>query len=389
MNRFIGIFIALERLILLWDPVAEFMNRLHQSFPLEGKKDLIVQLCSIAAPIAKISLEAQNGNKPISYFSVLRLHALKSTLMDLESPLRHFEYCRENRLTIPHSNMHSLAIQTRKMVAEGLNSRFFCRYNEKSKNSLIMETQMFLHPNFKNLNSFMKMFEVQLPQNVAKQQVQKIQKRIEKTIYDVGHKISNLRSSNIPTSQPEITWSQSSFQDLLSDVEVQLSSSLNISDLHSEIDTYIQGHWHLTMEDCPLTWWKNKKDEFPTLSLVARSFFGLPNSSGSIELDFGVAGKMVTRFRHSLSGKTVEMCQVISRNRQLVDLKTVPVLSAEEGVTCLPESPEASEGRHPILSTTFSGEPEFEDEFYQHLDSLYWSMLQNDRFLLQNESFRV
>lgn len=58
--------------------------------------------------------------------------------------------------------------------------------------------------------------------------------------------------------------------------------------------------------DNPLAWWQTYGEEFPILSVLARSYFAIPASSVPCEQLFSIAGNVITKNRNSLAPVTVQ-----------------------------------------------------------------------------------
>lgn len=87
-----------------------------------------------------------------------------------------------------------------------------------------------------------------------------------------------------------------------------------------------------------LKFWQVQSLRFLNLTVIAAAVFGAPASAGAINVDFGEAGRMITASRTGLSATFVEMVQVISRNKKLVDFGQVIALHRDQTKNCIPKS---------------------------------------------------
>lgn len=97
-----------------------------------------------------------------------------------------------------------------------------------------------------------------------------------------------------------------------------------------EFDEYMKNDVSKEEQTNILYFWKINVNEYPNLSVVAAAFFGIPSSAARIEVDFGVAKRMITGDRTSLSAESIEMCQVVARNKNLLNLGQVNSIKPEK-----------------------------------------------------------
>ena len=67
-----------------------------------------------------------------------------------------------------------------------------------------------------------------------------------------------------------------------------------------------------------MAWWRDHKDMFPTLSVVARSVLGFPVSAAAIERDFSIGGHILTAPRARMLPERLEMLLFLKANISLV-----------------------------------------------------------------------
>lgn len=76
--------------------------------------------------------------------------------------------------------------------------------------------------------------------------------------------------------------------------------------LQLEIEDYMEEEVIGESED-PLIWWKENASRFPTLSLLAKKYFGTPATSVPCERLFSIAGEVISKKRNRLSVGQAEM----------------------------------------------------------------------------------
>lgn len=71
-----------------------------------------------------------------------------------------------------------------------------------------------------------------------------------------------------------------------------------------ELTRYLQAtEMHIS---CPLTYWKERAQEFPKLAMLARRYLGLPASTGSVERMFSIGGIIGRCRRSKMTIETME-----------------------------------------------------------------------------------
>jgi hypothetical protein len=87
----------------------------------------------------------------------------------------------------------------------------------------------------------------------------------------------------------------------------------NFDDVQRELSEYMK----LRVENvsaCPLQWWREHKQFFPGLAVVARSFLCLPATSAAVERFFSASGLTISHLRTRLSSETVEQLLFLKLN---------------------------------------------------------------------------
>ena len=70
------------------------------------------------------------------------------------------------------------------------------------------------------------------------------------------------------------------------------------------------------MSTCPLTWWREQKEEdaYPNLEVMARQYLGCPASSASVERLFSRVGVAFSDKRKSAGSATLESIMFAKEN---------------------------------------------------------------------------
>lgn len=84
-------------------------------------------------------------------------------------------------------------------------------------------------------------------------------------------------------------------------------------------------------------WRKKNICRFKYICRAIGAYFGVPSSAGGIECDFSFAKHLLTGERSTLSASFTEMIHMVDRNKHLVDLKTVPILSLQKAKKVQPD----------------------------------------------------
>jgi hypothetical protein len=85
----------------------------------------------------------------------------------------------------------------------------------------------------------------------------------------------------------------------------QTETLKNLGDVQRELAEYMR----FPVEGvgaCPLQWWRDHKQFFPGLAVVARDYLCLPATSAAVERFFSVSGLTISSLRSRLSSETVE-----------------------------------------------------------------------------------
>jgi hypothetical protein len=110
--------------------------------------------------------------------------------------------------------------------------------------------------------------------------------------------------------------------------------------INSEVTRYLQEEpTNLDIGE----FWKGKQFSYPYLSRAARIILGCPPSAGAIEWDISGAGLIVTSRRTRLLASNIEMSHFVNRDKNLVKLNQVALLSKEEAQRAVPKNVEVAD----------------------------------------------
>ena len=73
-----------------------------------------------------------------------------------------------------------------------------------------------------------------------------------------------------------------------------------------EIDRYVKAKLVFKSDESVLSWWKKWSINYPKLSILARSLFGIPDSSCSSERIFSATGRILEERRQNLNDGTID-----------------------------------------------------------------------------------
>jgi hypothetical protein len=85
-----------------------------------------------------------------------------------------------------------------------------------------------------------------------------------------------------------------------------------------EIDRYVKAKLIFKSDESVISWWKKWSINYPKLSMLARSLFGIPASSCSSERIFSAAGRILEERRQNLNDDTVDDILFIRNFKKLV-----------------------------------------------------------------------
>ena len=315
-------------------------------FPLEGKRDTVVELFSLVKPIGDIITMAQCTSYPSGIDVYLALCRLKTTILLDDSPLPLFDHARsstEPLVVRPSSQLTTLTVSTRKGLFEAMKKRFYSGYNGTPR-SLVLESQVFLHPLYRNLRC--------LNSILSSEDANKKREEFYSYIFHLCKKVGvepvqiykEERESN-PRKLLRLSNAKGTFfdfggfgesQDAIDD-EPKVATPDTI--IHDEIKLYLK-HEKVKSSDVSsqtlLSWWRKNQSRFPTLSAVARSVLGHPASSTQIERDFGTAGTLLSGKRSRMDSTFVEMSLYLRCNFRLIPT-TVQEISVENWKEKIPK----------------------------------------------------
>ena len=109
-----------------------------------------------------------------------------------------------------------------------------------------------------------------------------------------------------------------SFMDFMTSVshlQAPAPATAPVPVVKSEAKRYLQMP-DATMSDDVLEWWAKNEEQFPTLSVMARQYLGVPATSASAERLFSIAGRAFDDVRQSMKEEMLEMLMWARVNRE-------------------------------------------------------------------------
>ncbi|OWY97580.1 LOW QUALITY PROTEIN: hypothetical protein PHMEG_00031858 [Phytophthora megakarya] len=247
------------------------------------------------------------------------------------------------------------------------------------KSSFISEIQLFLHPNFNQLD-VLKDRTAMSPKTYRRAQ------RRKDAVYDKLHALMKTVVVNevdgmlniFPVPPPAV----------FSDDLVELFSNATNEPIAPEQQQHINEsrveqelqHWFVTpttlrrtdegKPESVLSFWKHQQQSgtFRFLPLAPRIIYAIPVSSAQIERDFGVARRMVTFQRSSIAPHNIDMSILLSCNREYVDLTQFDKISTADARSHIPGhvlvtmDPDDNVDYEEIVNGYFSGDSATEDD---------------------------
>ena len=70
----------------------------------------------------------------------------------------------------------------------------------------------------------------------------------------------------------------------------------------------------IPFNQCPFSWWLNKKNKYPVLAKMARIFLAIPATSTSSERLFSDAGNLLTSKRSRIDSELFKRMMFLKRN---------------------------------------------------------------------------
>ncbi|OWY98218.1 hypothetical protein PHMEG_00031068 [Phytophthora megakarya] len=155
-HRFLGFTRVIRRILCLWDAlVAWYGERLSKPqregkeppspFPLSHGHDSLIQLLSMLEPITDLNRRAQ-GETANQVEVLLTMFNLRLTTLNVTSALRDYRSTPDNNMYFRPDQLMPVMANTPKLLFP------LHRQKKMLKCSFISEIQLFLHPNFKQLD---------------------------------------------------------------------------------------------------------------------------------------------------------------------------------------------------------------------------------------------
>lgn len=353
--RFIGAVATLERILLLWTCLEKlYSTYFGEQFPLSGKKEIIQQVCAILNRIKLIQEHSQTSSHPVACTTLLLLLEFEAKQLQSESDIK-----LPNGETIECTNVHLVVRQFRQLLSDALNKRFFDRYRKwhacdstrgsgAPATSNLLEMATVMHPSYKRLSCLDGIVKRRTHAEFHNR-ISAIQEDVKRSIHEkVISLATRVANSKGPPSKPQrhIRFDQetSDEEDFLADKFV--NAAINDTDINTPVLGNFEKYMHeigksgRSSQSEILLWWKDKSHEFPYFSEVARCLLGVMASSGTVELDIGIAGMYLPRSRLSMSTQNLEMKLFIKRNEDLLDWNRIKQIAGDNISAHLPEAPD-------------------------------------------------
>jgi hypothetical protein len=86
----------------------------------------------------------------------------------------------------------------------------------------------------------------------------------------------------------------------------------------NEVEEYLKED-KIPFNQCPFNWWLNKKNKYPVLAKMARTFLAIPATSTSSERLFSDAGNLLTSKRSKIDSELFKRMMFLKRNATKVE----------------------------------------------------------------------
>lgn len=353
--RFLGALKTLQRILIVW-PCLQKVYEQHfgEDFPLSGCHDMIIQVCPILSKLQNIQENSQTSCDPVAATTLIKLLEFERTILCIGEPIP-----INDGMVVAGANVHPDVDLFRKNLREALNKRFFNRYRTahptdsirgagSPATSNLFEMCTVMNPSFKRLSC--------LDGIIAKRTHQEYAENLELVRVEVKAKIHDkvlALATKVAKSKKSCSSTQRHihFTELESDDEVcELADAFTLNAIRDTVvaapilgnfERYLHeiGQRKQTSAKELLAWWKNKSAEYPFLSQVARCLLGVKASSGTVELDIGIAGMYLPKNRLSMSSQNLEMKLFIKRNEIFLDWNQIKCIEANNLAPYLPPAP--------------------------------------------------
>lgn len=239
-------------------------------------------------------------------------------------------------------------------LLNGLDKRFFNRYCIESKNergagspsdSMLLEMATVMHPAYKQLSFLDKIISERNVNTGTLDSLSHVKALIHKQVIDLAIKVANTMDIiPIPATRKLAFEKERDEIDPLADKfdGMEITSNTNTEAMIMlEFDKYLHEVGDRSRENQGeiLNWWKMRVNKLPHFSQVARCLLATEASSGTIELDFGIASHFVTKNTMSVSNENIEMKLFIVRNQHYLDWNDIDSIPRENLESFSPQTP--------------------------------------------------
>ena len=281
------------------------------------------------APVADLITSAQGGKHPGTPSVILKIVALRATILNSEEPLEIIDPAIKPagiQQCIAPCNLHPVTQETRRKLFHAIDVRFLQRYSSMTDRSPMLDCCAFLYPPFSKLPYVNFILSTNVPSSDACT-VEYVRTTTEKEIMKqaLAHLKAKQQEGNASSTAAILAGASGvgKFSKDRAGACHLVDTSLSLlfgpqSEPESAVDAHIPPHIAIMQEIqrykaedinvsqcCPeesdvLKYWRLKKAEYPTLAIIARAFLGFAVSAAGIERDFCSAGSTITVRRNSL-----------------------------------------------------------------------------------------
>lgn len=333
--RFTGVFTTLERILKLWSYLTMLYNtQIGDSFPLQGKYEVIEQLVALFRGIKRIQKHAETLQYPVACTTLVMLLSFERKELQLTSNIT-----LANGTVVPYQAIKEEVQATRRQLKEALNRRFLNRYITdgdcsrgrgagKPAEFYLWEMATVMHPSYESL-SFL---NYALKQKVnpdysffSDEMVARFCNGIHEKVISLAYRVYAGLKDQGPPPLSELHMELECPIHPVDSIADQFSNSSmaesgNHEVIKKEFFQYMteKGDRQRDSQKKILEWWKAKAFSYPHLSKVAQCLLGIQPSSSAVEVDNGIGGHYLEKNQLSTATQVVEMKLFVKRNEKLI-----------------------------------------------------------------------
>jgi hypothetical protein len=325
-NRWLSLCKTLESVIInYWIIDKAYRDLNSETSPISGKEEALVQIYSLVKPIAVLIEKAQRTTSFSPLINLIRniSKLMQGPIYDTSKDLKIIDAKTHEELSpIRQCNLQPVTKEMLTRMREAIDSKFF-RSFYRHDFARVVDIVMFLHPNLRlsHLSFFCEEEESRklistFVENKIKDMTAVVWRRDEKNTSNLGnrmkvtgrkrHSYYSLIDSDVEEEIiDESDHSEDFLQDQMThDIVLELTAYQRLSLISKE----------KSVDENLLTWWKDRKDIFPLLHEVSKSYLGTPASSGVLEKDFCMGSILGNRSRTKLNSALFGILMVLNIN---------------------------------------------------------------------------